>query len=733
MNERESQPSSNEETDPYANWTEDQRASYFAETGDASCLTSDMAVRYKLPSELLASVPGVPEDIIRAAEEKEEHEARLDQVEVNELLKRFDADIESLEQQSFPQQFRSLLDAATYRIASSKDDERMWDEAMRDAATQGLFDRLLQIGGSMYCLFEALRLDQPQGLDDIRVAEKLLEHLTFAYEQGNPNAPQSTEELDDVADQVLAQGFIPSANYLGSERLSQLLKVQSGRERQLENMDYVIPFEITNGSYAIFSADDTICVADSETSADIGDIIRTAWSSEYQGEDGHAIPSYQYQYVPEELLYAGEWMFDAGETVDEIASRIDGLEEGVVGEYVELMRSRVRSIVEQKFSVKLKDLTLKEQLYFTQYLKNVTVGEAQTVQAFTSNPEFGVNALRTFLSLERYGQEFGDAIVETANKNPEEAQQIFSYYGTLLDRADDAESIVADAYNGDVPPEVLETVRNKMLAKADSTLKQMTDESKLEHIVTTIQNSSDEAAGFGETFSALKSAGLVESPEDMNLQKRQHTGAEVLSDDDLLLQVESLYQQHYDEKTAADFMQTFRSKLEQPGAVLTTMSILEDQIVATLLEVNDGDQVYVGALNTSLDQSAQSLQLGTHMIKNIVERKAEAGKVLNATATVDKIAAYVNRYKFVITGSLGTIANGKILFKMERNDSVVYESAAWKDAQVRSYASQSGDSVLVKRISSVDPIPSELEEEYVCTKLVRDGEDMLYVLEKPTL
>ena len=414
----------------------------------------------------------------------------------------------------------------------------------------------------------------------------------------------------------------------------------------------------------------------------------------------------------------------------------DATLEGVTDEDILLFKhihsSELAGKIENEFEFTLSKLSLKEQYFFLHYLKRVTPDSADVMKSFTSL--CGVDGMRTFLALERFGEEFGEQIIKLGTEHSQEAGILFTHYSTLLDRASAAEAMITTAYEGEITPEVLEEVRSKMLAKADSTLKQAMADGKREGLLEAIEQSNDEAAGFGETYVALKAAGLVESVEDMKLRKQVHAGESVLQDGVLLTQIEGLYQQRYDTETATKLIQTLHTKLSLEGATITTISILDGELAASLLEVDNGERIYVGALNTSVDRGTQQLQLGTHMISSIVERKAEAGRVLDAVAVTDNAMVYTNRYKFVATKVLDTTIDGQPRLVLERDDSKAYQSSGMTIKEIKLLEpSPEGSDVLVRRMSDKNQIPSELGKGYICTKIVSDKGQLLFVLERQAM
>lgn len=144
-------------------------------------------------------------------------------------------------------------------------------------------------------------------------------------------------------------------------------------------------------------------------------------------------------------------------------------ENNTVGDYRSLMDLRVRASLEKAFGFKLLDLTLKEQYFFLNYLKRITPEFVETIKQFTSL--YGVDGMRTFLSLERGDETLGDHIVAFGQHN-EVASTVFKYYGELLNSAERAEALVRELSDceGDICIELGNQVRENIINRAQQDL-----------------------------------------------------------------------------------------------------------------------------------------------------------------------------------------------------------------------------------------------------------------------
>ena len=664
MNEMQKQfsPEASRETaDPYADWTESQRMTEYADTGDPQYLTPELAKKMQVTPDAMREVVGAtPQDISDAEEWHAVSEAAVDG-EIDSLLKQYGADRESLESKGIHEQFRSLLNVASIRVSDTRFDEGFDNETIREEAMQRMFDIVLDNQESMYRLFEVLQLDSPKGLRDIGVVDQLIHYLKSAYERGSQHARASLYELLDIAERTLEMEFHPQANYLGAERLSQLLRSESGKEQVKSDVDMYVPFEITEGVYAVFSSDsDRVFVADDEMSKDIKSIVRTGWTKEYMGEEGHNLPSYKYEYIPEDLMYSIDGVIDAGTPLDEMALEIGITDPDIVTDYITTLRSSSREIIETKFGFRLTNLTIKEQLYFLSYLKDTTVEQAETMQRFTSL--YGVDGMRTFLSLERGDETLGDHIV-AFGQHDEVAGTVFTYYGELLNSAERAEVLVKEVSDceGEACTELANQVRENILNRAQKDLEKAVRSHDPSEVAAQIENY---VAAAKEYVALLQEVGVGKiesvSPESLTEEERARM-------QDLL---RTNYNKAYPEPENEDFKTAVAGSLEKSFSNPdTSFRVLRDngKIVSynrfdTIRDFTGKEVSYFGSFNADPAYSG----VGGVMLEETIKDQLETGRPMMAHC--DPTQVITRKYiedGFVATGFYELA--GKLSFEIWRS------------------------------------------------------------------
>lgn len=139
------------------------------------------------------------------------------------------------------------------------------------------------------------------------------------------------------------------------------------------------------------------------------------------------------------------------DSVDDLGSRADVFPSGGAAglDTTDLLRAihrpAMRQELETDLGFSLNALTLREQVQMLGYLAD---NDNQTTQeAFATIKTFGIDAARTFLSLE-HGKESGDAILKIAKEFPSEiATRVFARYTAIADIAEkDAEELVKQFY-----------------------------------------------------------------------------------------------------------------------------------------------------------------------------------------------------------------------------------------------------------------------------------------------
>ena len=108
-----------------------------------------------------------------------------------------------------------------------------------------------------------------------------------------------------------------------------------------------------------------------------------------------------------------------------------GLSEEENSDYAYLVSDYLRDFVESDFPFSISSLTIQEQIYFLNHLKTSTVKTAWVMKTFIS--QYGIPAMRSFLTLAESEGVTGEDIVNFGNTLGDSARDVFGRYCEILD------------------------------------------------------------------------------------------------------------------------------------------------------------------------------------------------------------------------------------------------------------------------------------------------------------
>lgn len=759
----------------------------YAETGDPIYLTPELGKRMGLTPGYLSLVPGVTHtDILEAirAEEAtrvEEGESKLDEhlvtgavddhniaagekdgetiwhTDVDEVTA-LNAEIETsfgfgdaeLDRMSSEAALQRLFGVASTPVANESEEAREDTRYARERAVVKLLRRTVETENGVHELIAAMRHYSHEGVADASVIHEVYREIYRAFVtlshtpkneltedelQFGHNCAAALNEFAAGAKHVLgAELRFGEQNYLADRYFTDFCyRIGLTEEGHIDEDDF-LPMEIAPGHLAVFSADKaTMYVVDGDTATRLQKRFDEHLGSITYHEQGQYFARHQAVDVPDQVYDLIDQTIDAGKRIEDLVPESQSDPE-LFRDYVTLLRSNVRRVIEAEFGIELNQLNIREQLFFLNHLKHTMVEEAETMHTFTE--QFGVDGMRTFLALEQEGTEFGDRIIDLAIEHPEKAKQVFHHFAQLLDRAGDAEAVLREVYPTDEPkPETVAAVESQLTARAVRMLRRAATSEDIDTVLVEIQESNQELMGTGEAFKALKGAGVVSSPEEIKLTPMTLSGAELLADSERFAAVAELYQKHYEPERAQELIEALRVQLEEPGAKVRCF-YLGKTLAASVLTSDRGDRVYVGSLNVDPDPNLKPLNLGTHLIADVEERTGvHEGRTLEAVATLDNAIAYVNLNNFVATAPLAPADTGAPRFSLLRNDTWDFPGKRWRAQDVvtryeqQANGEQMSDTIIVRCPAHEHAVPEEVGGDFVVSKFVRRGGYLYYVLE----
>lgn len=771
------------EIDPYADWTDDERMAEYAQTGDPVYLTPELARRMKVSPEVMEEVTGATENDLELAQIwQRELDAEMGEMK-QDLYRRYGLDDESLDElrernDEYVSYLDRLFEVASTPVNTEYRGEQDDGREIIEYSKKLLKEHAVTTEQGALDLVGMIRSREVAGVRDVQVIEEVfdeihgefvaLSHMSDLSEEQRARGGQLAEVLNQfsyISDQTLnADQVYKDANYLADRYFYNFCLKQKftepatldndelllanemiGLERLADfNRDALISFEIEKGRLALFGVDGSVLyIADEEYSDEQRDTFEKLKRQISYSVKGQYFARRVVADVPYDLGVEANYFIDASGQLgrDEYTDIFSDSE--LLRDFLYLQKADMRETVEQDFGVELKSLSIKEQVFFLRHLQNTSMERVQLMQSFTTR--YGLDGMRTFLSLEHAGEKFGHEIVNFAEKQPEEAEEVFHYYGQLLDRANQAAHVIQEAFGeefGD-QEEVHELVGKALMSEAQDVLTDAIRDGKVEHILNKIRLSSEKALGYGSMYVALRKAGHVERLEDVNIKETTYQGQETLEDDRVWGMITDFYRQRYDDEEALHHIAELRARLQQANTQVNVYTLGNNIPLATLLTQDTGEHVHVGAFNTSTDKQLQQLQIGQHVLQGPVEHLAQEGRTLEATTKLENALAYINLYNFIATEELPNEFGDEPRFQLLRNDGWNFVSKSWKKNQVlqmyRETHDEEGaplvsegeaDQIVIRLPKKSTEVPDELTSGYVITKFVRDGDDLYYVLER---
>jgi len=284
-----------------------------------------------------------------------------------------------------------------------------------------------------------------------------------------------------------------------------------------------------------------------------------------------------------------------------------------------MSRPYIRKHLHKEFKVDISEMTLKEQFFFLSYLKKTSLDDINTLKHFTSL--YGVEGVRTFLSLERGDESLGDSIV-AFGQHDEVAGTVFKYYGELLDSAERAEALVKEVSDceGEACTELASQVRENILNRAQKDLEKAVRSHDPSEVAAQIENY---VAAAKEYVALLQEvgAGKIESvsPETLSEEDRRRMRN--------LLQAN--YRKAYPETENHAFKLAIAGSLEKSfNNPDTSFRLLRDngKIVSynrfdTVSDFNGREVSYFGSFNADPAYSG----VGGVMLEETIKNQLEGG------------------------------------------------------------------------------------------------------------
>lgn len=660
-------------------------------------------------------------------QEREEFLARfgLDQVSLEALRQLLDEDTAYL-----GRLFENARKSVTVERSSDQADDR---EIIEHAKTL-LKEYAITHPSGVLELVGMLRCREVAGVHDVVVLEEIFDaihhefvavsHRSDLSDYDSTRSHQLAEALSQfayVSEQTLGGDHArPEDNYLADRYFYNFcLKQKFTEPATLDNheleliddtvglerlanfdRDSLIPFEIEVGRLALFGADNTVLyIADSNYSNNHIGVFKDLVGQINYEVAGQYFARRVVADIPYELEMEADGLVDVGEQIGRDTYRELFVEPELLRDYLYLQRANMRETLEHDFGFNLKALSIKEQVFFLKHLQKTSVAEVDLFRAFIAR--YGVNGMRTFLSLEKGDKDLGDKII-TFGQNEEEAKKVFSYYGELLNLADQAEQKVriSGLCEGEKCEELTLQVRENILKRAQKDLERAVTSSDTSEVEDLIKTYVAEA----KVYVALV--------QEAGGGKIESVRATELSEDEcgqMLALMQENYDRQYAEETDRAFKNAVRSSLVASfNNTSTVFRILrEDERIVSFNRFDthtgtDGRTMsYFGSFNADPVYSG----VGSVMLERTIGEQLQRCDVMMAHC--DPLAAITKKYieDGFVAKETETVA-GKFSFEIWRTrdveEKLVSKQLTQEALVARADTPLGDDNILVRTVEARD-------------------------------
>lgn len=664
-----------------------------------------------------------------------------------ECLVQFGLDDKALEGKTVSEIILGFYDTARLPVEHLDKYERDNLREDIDLAIEKFADLLIHRENFVYESFHAIRLESPEGITDIETLHEAyrLIHIKFTHLSHNPeiseedkivgsNCAQALNEFaavcrnffemvrgDDGRIGFAPVGFPPSANYLVAKYAENFLyKIGISEDAHVDQDDFA-PFRISNNRAAVFSGDKKrIYIADMADSPRVNFLTDKLLQEVSYEEQGQYFARSVQPIVPGELR---ELVFDVidGGTALSSGGEYGVFEEADLVDYIALLKSDTRFVIEDEFNIRLVDLSIPEQFHFLKYLKSVTLEESSMMKSFVGM--YGIDGMRTFLSLERGDETLGDHIV-AFGQHDEVAGTVFKYYGELLNNAERAESLVQEAgCEGEHCVQLAEQVRENIINRAQK---------DLESAVRAHDPS--EVAAKIETYVADAKVYVALLQEAVQ-QPLESIPATEISEEDKE-QIRALSARNYVEEPE-DFQRVIRSGLESAFQSGNSRFYIErddsgkvifcDRFDDKVDPYNGHTVKYFGSVNAEPAFNG----IGRVRITETLERELANGETMFAHCDPENaVSSLYIEHGFVATGTVSPA--GKFSFEIWRSNSSndQLQTKSLSTAELLEQFENQSESVgyEIRKVDPGDQFP-ELDDGKYLTRYFRQGGEYYVVFE----
>lgn len=328
--------------------------------------------------------------------------------------------------------------------------------------------------------------------------------------------------------------------------------------------------------------------------------------------------------------------------------------------YLFLLRSGLLQELEKKFNLNIRLLSPHEAKAFINFLFEIKNEQAESLKKFSI--QFGINGLRTFLSLEHGGSDMGQKILDIGEKLPQEtASKIFSKYAEIIDSVENLLNVVQNNFKStiDTKPELLQSVEQSLYKRGADLLSQFHDNinQNPDEIIVELERINADTITTLSIFKYAAKLGNKLPLEDISGAEFSKKAGNELSPEDIN-EMEHIYQVNWknygNQQLIQSVIHKFKESLTGDNAVHEQVyTFKKNNQINAFVKFSDlqSGVKYASALN--VDQSSKGFGLGETMMDEALYREAQENILI---ATCDPYNDSNMRYfekGFVGTGFTG--------------------------------------------------------------------------------
>ncbi len=319
-------------------------------------------------------------------------------------------------------------------------------------------------------------------------------------------------------------------------------------------------------------------------------------------------------------------------------------------ELVSLLHSpEITWLINNEFNIDVRNMYLDEQVQFLDYLSSLKNEKWKRLEDILKNKDIKKEyILRSFLSLDLAGRDFGDTILSLGETLQDDlVKKIFKKYSELVNISHEIEAFIEKEFSGIIAKDsdVVEQVKNKLLHKGVDIIKRWGDTVKIlgfegsqsvssEDVISDLNKVSAEAIATLSTFKYSRRNGFNLSLEDIKHSEFSKKNIEDISKDEREEMI-GIYLDNYADnpKLAKQLVDKFENAFRDVHHNEFYLFKLNGKINAFVRFEQNGNGRFASALNVS--KELHGFALGEAMMEQALKKEAE-NNILYAEANLSQ-------------------------------------------------------------------------------------------------